>query len=185
MDYTEIALKECCSISDGDHLPPPKSEKGIPFITISNINVFNRLDLSDTMFVPQEYYDSLSDIHKVQTGDILYSVVGSFGKPVYIDEDIKIVFQRHIAVLRPNGKVDGKYVYYTMLNSAFYKAMDKYAIGCSQRTITLDVLRNAKIKIPSAQYQCCVVKLLSIIDKKININNAINDNLSFQSTMVA
>ena len=34
---SEWKLKECClSISDGDHLPPPKANSGIPFITISN-----------------------------------------------------------------------------------------------------------------------------------------------------
>lgn len=31
-------LIDCCEfISDGDHLPPPKSDSGVPFITISNI----------------------------------------------------------------------------------------------------------------------------------------------------
>ena len=31
-------LIDCCEfISDGDHLPPPKSDSGVPFITISLI----------------------------------------------------------------------------------------------------------------------------------------------------
>lgn len=38
MSWKKAKLSECCqSISDGDHQAPPKSNKGIPFVTISNI----------------------------------------------------------------------------------------------------------------------------------------------------
>ena len=59
---------------------------GVPFVTISNINSYNEIDFSDTLFVPQNYYDSLSDSKKPQRHDILYSVVGSFGIPVLVKE---------------------------------------------------------------------------------------------------
>ena len=60
---SEWKLKECClSISDGDHLPPPKANSGIPFITISNIDSTNHLDFKNTLFVPIEYYDKLDSI---------------------------------------------------------------------------------------------------------------------------
>ena len=50
-------LTDCCEfISDGDHLPPPKSTDGIPFITISNITGENKISFEDTMFVPKSYY---------------------------------------------------------------------------------------------------------------------------------
>ena len=112
MSYEKKKLKECCvSISDGDHLPPPKTDKGIPFVTISNINSNNQLDFTDVMFVPEDYYNSLPANKKAIPGDILYSVVGSFGKPVYIERHDKFVFQRHIAILRPSDAVDSKYLY--------------------------------------------------------------------------
>jgi len=35
-EWKKVKLQDCChSISDGDHLPPPKSESGVPFITIT------------------------------------------------------------------------------------------------------------------------------------------------------
>jgi type I restriction enzyme S subunit len=34
-----VALSTLASdITDGDHMPPPKAETGVPFITISNID---------------------------------------------------------------------------------------------------------------------------------------------------
>ena len=179
-------IQECCQfVTDGDHLPPPKSKKGIPFITITNINEFNKILFDDVMYVPESYFSELSHTKKAQKGDILYSVVGSFGKPVFITDNKKFVFQRHIALLRPNDTINGKYLYYSMLNPSFFKVVDKYAIGCSQRTVTLDTLRNLKINIPSRTIQDNIAGILSLLDEKIDKNNVINDNLANYSAMVA
>ena len=177
----KLKLKECCEvITDGDHLPPPKATHGIPFITISNINANNEISFDDTMYVPIEYYDGLSETKKAKSEDVLLSVVGSFGKPVYIEKDEKFTFQRHIALLRHNNKVDGRFLYYTLLNPQFYKTLDKLAIGCSQRTVTLDTLRNIEIDVPRLDIQRKIVDCLSAIDEKIKINNSINNNLAKQ-----
>ena len=178
-------LIDCCEfISDGDHLPPPKSDSGVPFITISNITGQNKLSFENTMFVPESYYNGLNENKKAQKGDILYSVVGSFGKPVYIDFDKKMVFQRHIAILRPKRNVNARFIYYTMLNPQFYKLVDKLAIGCSQRTVTLDTLRNIEISLPDKDIQDKTVEVLSLINRKINENCKINDNLEQQAKLL-
>ena len=179
-------LIDCCEfISDGDHLPPPKSDSGVPFITISNITGQNKLSFEDTMFVPESYYNGLNENKKAKKDDILYSVVGSFGKPVYVDFDKQMVFQRHITILRPKRNVNARFIYYTMLNPQFYKLVAKLAIGCSQRTVTLDTLRNIEVNLPDKDIQDKMVGILSLIDEKIDINNNVNDNLSYQSLMVA
>ena len=37
-------LIDCCEfISDGDHLPPPKSDSGVPFITSVMSNVIKKV----------------------------------------------------------------------------------------------------------------------------------------------
>ena len=181
MVYKKVKLIECCrSISDGDHLPPPKSKSGVPFITISNIDGDNHINFNGVMYVPESYYDSLSEEKKARCGDILYSVVGSFGKPVYIDFDEKFVFQRHIAILKPNNDVNSRYLYYVMLNPDFYYIADKMAIGAAQRTITLDSLRNMIVHLHSINMQNSIVNVLSCIDKKIECNKKIYDNLQHQ-----
>ena len=185
MEYKKVKLSECCkSISDGDHLPPPKSQSGVPFITISNIDGDNQIDFNDTMFVPDSYYDSLSEEKKARIGDILYSVVGSFGKPVFIDYDKRFVFQRHIAILKPNDEVNSRYLYYVMLNPDFYYIADKIAIGAAQRTITLNSLRNMTVNLPDIAMQNAIVDVLSCIDKKIQCNKKINDNLQQQLKLI-
>lgn len=166
---SEWKLKDCClSISDGDHLPPPKTDSGIPFITISNIDSTNHIDFGNTLFVPIEYYEKLDDIRKAQPNDIIYSVVGSFGKPVLIKDDRKFVFQRHIAILRPNSEiVDSRFLYYVMLSRDFYMQADTVAIGAAQRTISLSSLRNMKVELPSLPIQHRIATILSRYDTLI------------------
>lgn len=171
MSWEMMKLSECCaSIADGDHLPPPKADNGIPFVTIANINSTNQFDFSNTMFVPQEYYDKLDGKRKAQIGDVLYSVVGSFGIPVYIKNNKQFVFQRHISILRPNEKILPRFLYYTMLSRAFYAKADAAAIGAAQRTVSLTALRNIEIEVPSIAEQNKIVDILSAYDDLIEDN---------------
>ena len=168
-EWKKVKLKDCChSISDGDHLPPPKSNSGVPFVTIANIDATNHIDFGNTMFVPLEYYNSLNDIRKAKCNDILYSVVGSFGKPVLIKENIPFAFQRHIAILRPNNEIaDSRFLYYVMLTRDFFMQADTVAIGAAQRTISLTALRNMEVKLPSMETQYRIASILSRYDSLI------------------
>lgn len=171
MSWKKAKLSECCqSISDGDHQAPPKSNKGIPFVTISNIKD-NSFDFTNCMHVPQSYYDNLLAKRKPQKGDILYSVVGSFVIPVLIKENVKFTFQRHIAILRPNPHiVEPAYMYYSMLSKAFFLQADAAAIGAAQRTISLSSLQNLTINLPDLPTQRRIASILSAYDDLIENN---------------
>lgn len=171
MSWEVKKLSDCCaSIADGDHQAPPKSDSGVPFVTISNINTSNQFDFTDTMFVRQEYYDRLDSKRKAQKGDVLYSVVGTFGIPVYMKETVPFVFQRHIAILRPNDTILPQFLYYTMLSRDFYMMADAAALGAAQRTISLTALRNMKISVPPMDVQEKIVGVLSAYDTLIENN---------------
>lgn len=164
-------LRDCCvSIADGDHQAPPKADCGIPFVTIANIDATNQFDFSNTMFVSQEYYSQLDSKRKAQKDDILYSVVGSFGIPVYMKETRPFVFQRHIAILRPNETILPRFLYYTMLSRDFYMMADAAALGAAQRTVSLTALRNMKIAVPPMDTQKKIAAILSAYDDLIENN---------------
>ena len=170
MSWEKIKLSNCCiSIADGDHQPPPKSKDGIPFVTIANIEN-NQFDFTNAMFVPKDYYEKLDDKRKPQKDDILYSVVGSFGIPVLIKNDKHFVFQRHIAILRPNKSIDARFLYYTMLSRDFYMKADAAAIGAAQRTVSLTALRNIQITVPPIETQHRIADILSAYDDLLENN---------------
>ena len=172
MNWNTVKLADICkSISDGDHQAPPKSETGIPFVTISNITNTNKFDFADTMHVPRDYYERLDDKRRPHVGDVLYSVVGSFGIPVLMTEEQKFVFQRHIAILRPDEeKVEPAFLYYTMLSRDFYMKADAVALGAAQRTVSLTVLREMEIQLPDHDIQKKIVNVLRPYDRLIYNN---------------
>ena len=134
----------CKHVTDGDHMPPPKTETGIPFIMISNIDK-NVINWNGTAFVNREYYENINDKRRPQKGDVLYTVTGSFGIPVLVDFDREFCFQRHIALLRPNNRIIQKYLYYVMQESEVYQQAEKKSTGTAQKTVSLSVLRNIEI----------------------------------------
>lgn len=158
-------LEVCKSIADGDHMPPPKSEFGVPFITISNITNQQKIDFNNTMYVPEDYYDFLPSKRKPQLGDILYTVVGSYGIPVCVENEKKFVFQRHIAILRPDQKlIKPKYLYHTMQTTFFRNQAEKAAKGAAQKTISLSSLGKMKLLLPPLSVQEKIVEVLDNFD---------------------
>ena len=160
-------LEECCdSIADGDHQAPPKADSGIPFITISDIDERHEINFNVIKYVPNEYYNRLADKRRPQKGDVLYTVVGSYGIPVYVKENKKFVFQRHIAILRPNNAVlDSRYLYHAMNGTAFHRQADLAAKGAAQKTIGLASLAKMTVPVPPLDVQNRVVNVLDNFEK--------------------
>ena len=155
----------CESIADGDHMPPPKSDEGIPFITISNVDEYHNIDFENTMYVPESYYNSLAEKRIPRKGNILYTVVGSYGIPVCIEDDKKFVFQRHIAILKPNNDIiKSRYMFYAMQSTNFKIQADKSAKGAAQKTIALSALGNMQMPVPSMDVQEKIIKVLDNFD---------------------
>ena len=160
-------LEECCdSIADGDHQAPPKADSGIPFITISDIDERHEINFNVIKYVPNEYYNRLADKRRPQKGDVLYTVVGSYGIPVYVKENKKFVFQRHIAILRPNNAVvDSRYLYHAMNGTAFHRQADLAAKGAAQKTIGLASLAKMTVPVPPLDVQNRIVNVLDNFEK--------------------
>lgn len=148
----------CSSIYDGDHMPPPKSERGIPFLVISNVNT-GYLSFENTRFVPEEYYNSLNMVRKPCEGDVLYTLVGSYGISVIVDTDRNFCFQRHMALLKPKN-IDTRYLWYILQTQQTYEKATKIATGTAQLTVPIKGLRQMEIYVPTLQEQTEIVRII-------------------------
>lgn len=158
--WESMTLESLCeSIYDGDHMPPPKSETGIPFLVISNVND-GYLSFENTRFVPEEYYNSLSKTRKPEKGDVLYTLVGSYGIPVVVDSDKPFCFQRHMGLLKPR-KVDTYYLWYQLQSDVIYQKATAIATGTAQLTVPIKGLRKIEIAVPTMEEQQEIVRILN------------------------
>jgi len=151
-------------ITDGDHMPPPKSLNGIPFITIGNIIKNTRkIDFTDTFMVPPSYYNGLKSNKKPKKGDVLYTVTGSFGIPVIVEEKIKFCFQRHIGLVRPKEETNSTWLYYLLSSPQVFRQASSGATGTAQKTVSLKVLRNITVPRIDLPKQMAIVARLDAL----------------------
>lgn len=158
----------CDDITDGDHMPPPKSETGIPFLTISDIDKEKReLNFNDTFFVPQEYYDNLKENRRAKKGDVLYTVTGSYGIPVIVNTCKHFCFQRHIALLKPKQEnLLSLFLCQWFLCEGVKFMADQVATGIAQKTVSLTSIRKFEIILPPLPLQHQFATKIEAIEKQ-------------------
>ena len=170
--WTVKTLGEVCkSIFDGDHMPPPKSESGVPFLVISDVNT-GYLSFEDTRFVPKDYYDRITDTRKPQKGDVLYTLVGSYGIPIVVDTNDAFCFQRHMALLKPQT-IDTYFLWYLLQTQDMYHKASSIAKGVAQLTVPIKGLRQMDFMCPTYVEQKEIVGLLDLmINKEIQVKQS-------------
>lgn len=176
----------CTSISDGDHQAPPKSETGIPFLVISDVNK-GVIDFDNvSRWVPESYYQSLKEIRKPYQYDILYTVTGSYGIPVIVNNNKPFCFQRHIAIIKPNRNlIDHRFLAFYLESPQIFKHASDVATGTAQKTVSLSSLRNFEISVPPLKEQHEIVRRVEqlfayadTIEKQVNNALARVNNLT-------
>ena len=102
------------------------------------------------------------------------------GIATYIADDFEdVLLGYHCALITPNPAiVDGKYLNAFMHTRYIQKYFENNASGSGQRyTLSNDTISNIPVLLPSIEEQHTIGKLLADLDRKIELNKQINDNL--------
>ena len=102
------------------------------------------------------------------------------GVATYIADDFEnVVLGYHCALIIPNSAiVNGKYLNAFMHTRYIQKYFENNASGSGQRyTLSNDTIGNIPVLLPSIEEQHIIGNVLADIDRKIELNKQINDNL--------
>ena len=77
-------LGTICDVRDGTHESPRFYSEGVPFVTSKNI-VNGSLDLENTSYISEQDANEINKRSKVDSNDILMSMIGTIGNAVLID----------------------------------------------------------------------------------------------------
>ena len=143
----------CKLITDGTHQPPQFVDAGIPFLLVSNL-VHNEITYDTEKFISKESYQELIKRTPVEIGDILLSIVGSYGHAGVVRTDKPFCFQRHIAYIKPDfSKLNSEFLHYALLSDAVKYQMEKRVKGIAQKTLNLSELKKIVVPIPPLALQ--------------------------------
>lgn len=108
-------------------------------------------------------------------------VVGLFGNTAFVPKMQGITFvlnQRVGKVVPVDDKADKYYLHYLLATNLVKDQLEFRASGTRQRNISPDDVYDVEVFLPDITTQRKIGKCLYDIEKKVNLNNAINDNLA-------
>lgn len=122
---------------------------------------------------------------KFRNGDTLLARItpclenGKTAKVTILDENEVGFGSTEYIVMRSKKKIsDEDFIFYLTISPKFRDIAIKSMTGTSGRQrVQLDVVKNTQMLIPGYQEQVKIGKILSSIDKKIELNSKMNDNL--------
>lgn len=177
MNFNEIKAEDYCdSVRDGTHDSPKKSKNGYKLITSKHIKEFG-LDLENAYYISENDYNKINERSKVDTNDILYSMIGTIGL-IYRVETTPDYAIKNMGLFKLNDEIKSKWLFYYLKSPKMKKYIESLLNGSTQQYITLSNLRQLPIAFPEKIEDAKkIIHTLDCIDKKIKLNNQINDNL--------
>ena len=169
------AEEYCVSVFDGTHDTPKVTETGYKLVTSKNI-LSNTLDLNSAYFISEEDFVNINKRSKVKQYDILFSMIGTVGSLYFETSDTIDYAIKNIGVFSCGDKEKAEWLYYYLQSSYARQYIKRYLNGAVQKFLPLKGLR----EFPVPQFNKELhnrIKILLNIDKKIQINNQINQEL--------
>lgn len=141
--------------------------------TKNSIPLLKITDLPTGVF--SEYVKDIPENYLANEKDIIYTRTGQVGL-VYTNVN-GCVHNNCFKVIVDYTKFDKNYIYYYLKSNNVYKYANSVAGGSVQKDLTHTAFKKCKIAFPNLQKQKYIGNILYNLDKKIEINNKINDNL--------
>ena len=172
----------CVLVTDGSHSSPKSVNDGEYMVSVKDFTDYG-FDFASCRMISHDDYETLKRNGCVpQIDDIL---IGKDGARFF--EDIIIYRQREkpallssIAILRcDKSRILPDFLYYVLRTPSFRQDVkDNYGSGSAIPRIILKDFKRMMVSYPSLEKQQSIISVLTAIDRKIQANTEINDNLA-------
>ncbi len=181
----EIASSVYNKITDGTHDSPKQSKNGKYLITSKHIKGRN-IDFDTAYLISEEDFSKINERSQVHKWDVIVSMIGEYCGYCYIERNDDINYAvKNVGLYKAGSKLEADWLYYYLISPIGKQFLNSVKSGSSQPYLTLGGLRNLPILKPKNQtIKENIVKVLSDLDAKIEINNNINLELESMSKLL-
>ena len=172
-------LSEIIDIRDGTHDSPKATEHGYPLVTSKHLLPFG-VDTSSANIISKADYDKVNERSKVNTGDILISMIGTVGLISYvIDSPVEFAI-KNVGLFKTSQHPSlDLYILYYLKNKSTTQHIENCLAGSTQKYMSLGELRKLPIVVPSpdelAAYNLVVRPIVSEIALLVQENRRLSD----------
>lgn len=172
--WKQKKLNEVCDVRDGTHDSPKYYPEGYLFVTSKNL-INGDIDFSTCNYINKEDYDKINKRSYVNDGDILMPMIGKIGGAIVVKKDREFAIKNVALIKCENKEINNVFLTYLLNSQEMNEYFDSIKKGGIQKFISLNIIRNLPIIIPSIELQNEFVsfvqnntKLISICEKELN-----------------
>ncbi|MBW2966838.1 restriction endonuclease subunit S, partial [Candidatus Woesearchaeota archaeon] len=175
-EFPRIFLRDNAKIQYGYTQSASKKKIGPKFLRITDIQSWP-IDWDN---VP---YCKISDKdykkYKLESGDIVIARTGAStgSSAIYLEDFPEAVFASYLIRIRVNERFNSEFVYYFLQSPEYKNYIGSIISGSAQPNANAKQLTGLSIPCPSIKIQNKIVETLISIDKKIELNQKMNQTL--------
>lgn len=177
------SIRELCSIVvDCPHSTPRWTKSGKIVVRNNNIK-HGRIDFSSPSYTDEEHFEQRIKRAKPQPGDLIITREAPIGDVGMVPENAECCLGQRMVLLRADETVcDNFYLLYS-LQSPYVQHQISWSEGTGTTVSNLRIPHLEKIQIPyfPLEQQKRISSILRSLEKRIEINRMINDNLLAQA----
>ena len=171
--YGMVQSGTVIDIRDGTHDSPSYVDSGCPLITSKNLQK-GLIDFSNISFIKDEDYEAINRRSKVDSGDLLFAMIGTIGNPVVVKETPNFAI-KNVALFKCNPAYDMTFLSYFLRTPKIKEKFEREAKGTTQRFLGLGYLRTLDIPNVRIEDQIELVNELSRLESEkksleLNVN---------------
>ncbi|MFM6496067.1 MAG: restriction endonuclease subunit S [Dolichospermum sp.] len=171
MNINKLKIQDVCEFVGGSQ-PPKEVFSNVPkdgYVRLIQIRDY-KTDGFIT-YIPQELARRFCDEKDI--------MIGRYGPPIFqICRGLKGAYNVALMKAIPKKNILNDYLYYFLKQNSLFEYIDSLSLRTGGQTgVDIECLKKYPIHLPALNYQEKVVKVLSSLDDKIEINNRINSEL--------
>ena len=154
----------------------------LKYITAKNLTKYGTVDFSKSDSIDEDAKRTINKRSDIQVGDILFSSRAPIGHCHLIREEPNYYdIGESIFSIRVDKKVViPEYLCLYLTSNFFVKLASKHTTGSIIQEIRIGDLMGTKVVVPPLKIQKDIADSLYKIDRKIALNDMLNDNLAYQ-----
>ena len=174
-----VKIKDICDVFDGPHATPTKTSDGPIYLGIDAITEDGKLNKSQFAHLSEDDYRIWTRRVTPQSGDIVFSYEATLGRYAIIPDGFYGCLGRRLAVIRNKStRINTKWLYYYFRSPQWSAFINSNIVkGSTVNRISVEDFPEYSVPLLPKNVQDRIASILGNIDRKIEINSHINDNL--------
>ena len=141
-------ISDICEVTDGTHDSPKPVESGYSLVTSAHLSTWSLL-LNQTYFISEIDYNKINERSKVETKDILFSMIGTIGTISFVLYDVVDFAVKNMAIFKTSQNHNyAEYLLCFLKSEEMSMFVAGSMSGSTQNYVTLNTLRETPIIIP-------------------------------------